>query len=143
MSATRRSIINFPGRGASVFLKVKDEHKKKINQDTIKDKNKNKDNNDSKESPRKELGASLLNIAFTGSAVGSEHGTTLLGLTTDDPLSVDYEIFQNHEFLFENIVLEGGGIKGLAYVGALMVCTYVLLLLKCLNYGFSFKSLHL
>ena len=130
MSATRRSIINFPGRGASVFLKVKDEHKKKINQDTIKDKNKNKDNNDSKESARKELGASLLNIAFTGSAVGSEHGTTLLGLTTDDPLSVDYEIFQNHEFLFENIVLEGGGIKGLAYVGALMVCTYVAFTLK-------------
>ena len=124
MTATRRSIINFPGRGASVFVKVKDEYKKKINQNAIKDKEKNKDSKDSKEPARKELGASLLNIGFTGSAVGSEHGTTLLGLTTDDPLAVDYEIFQKHKFPFENIVLEGGGIKGLAYVGALMVCTY-------------------
>ena len=124
MTATRRSIINFPGRGASVFVKVKDEHKKKINQDAIKDKEKHKDRNDSNECARKELGTSLLNIAFAGSAVGSEHGTNLLGLTTDDPLAVDYEIFQKHEFPFENIVLEGGGIEGLAYVGALMVCPY-------------------
>ena len=30
--------------------------------------------------------------------------------------------FQDYDFAFENLVLEGGGAKGIAYVGAMKVC---------------------
>ena len=69
----------------------------------------------------------LLSFGSVGSALASQNGTTLIDFTSDDPLAVDYEIFMNHNFPFENIVLEGGGIKGLAYTGALMVSIVIYL----------------
>ena len=65
----------------------------------------------------------LINMAYVGSAMASEKSTTLINYMTDDPETFDYEILRNFNFPFENIVFEGGGIKGLSYAGALMVRT--------------------
>ena len=123
---TNRSVINDPLRRTSTFNSSKNKYNKKERRKerTTKKhaklkKDSNKNNNIAENFS---IHANVVSFASVGSAVASEKGTTLLGYTKDDPLQTDFEIFRNHEFPFENIVLEGGGIKGLAYAGALMVC---------------------
>lgn len=118
-----RSFINFPQnskRKSSTKYKNVKERKKKTKEK--KDLNGNK-------SVISNLNVknNLLSFGSVGSALASQNGTTLIDFTSDDPLAVDYEIFMNHNFPFENIVLEGGGIKGLAYTGALMVSIVIYL----------------
>lgn len=122
-----RSIINDPSRCKSVYTKnrkrySKEDRKKKKNVQNA------KDSNGANVVSNLNVTSNLLSFASLGSAVASENSAALLGSTTEDPYAVDYEIFRNHDFPFENIVLEGGGIKGLAYGGALMVCKLMLCL---------------
>lgn len=122
---TNRSVINGPLRRISTYYNSK----KKYNKKKAKKERAKKKHTKLKKDPNKNtnvvqsfnINANVVSLASVGSAVASEKGTTLLGYTKDDPLEIDFEIFRNHEFPFENIVLEGGGIKGLAYAGALMV----------------------
>ena len=115
-----RSIINDPTRCKSVYMKNKRRYSK-VDRKKKKNVKNTKDSNGATVVSNLNVTTNLLSFASLGSAVASENTATLLGCTTDDPYAVDYEIFQNYEFPFENIVLEGGGIKGLAYGGALMV----------------------
>jgi len=69
-----------------------------------------------------DLNTPLLKAGICGAGLMSgqwSHG--LLETTLDDTVAVDYAIFNSFDFPFKNIVFEGGGIKGLAYVGALQV----------------------
>ena len=116
-----RSIINDPSRCKSLYMKNKRRYSK-VDRKKKKNVQSTKDSNGVTVVSNRNVASNLLSFASLGSAVASENSAALLGSTTDDPHAVDYEIFRNHEFPFENIVLEGGGIKGLAYGGALMVC---------------------
>ena len=122
---TNRSVINDPLRRTSAFNSSKNKYNKKERKKEITKKKHVKLKKDSNKNnnivENFSINANVVSFASVGSAVASEKGTTLLGYTKDNPLEIDFEIFRNHEFPFENIVLEGGGIKGLAYAGALMV----------------------
>ena len=120
-----RSFINFPQNSKR---KSSTKYKKK-NVKERKKKTKEKEDLNGNKSVISNLNVknNLLSFGSVGSALASQNGTTLIDFTSDDPLAVDYEIFMNHNFPFENIVLEGGGIKGLAYTGALMVSIVIYL----------------
>ena len=114
-----RSFINFPQRSKR---KKSTKYEKKSVKEKKKKTKGNKDLNGNKSViSNLNVKNNLLSFGSVGCALASQNGTTLIDFTSDDPLAVDYEIFMNHNFPFENIVLEGGGIKGLAYTGALMV----------------------
>ena len=119
---TNRSVINNPLLTMSTLRSIEKKYikKKYIKKDRIKQRIKRehtKLENDLNESTvliqKLNTKANVVSFASLGSAVASEYGTTLIGLTKDDPLEIDFEIFRNHKFPFENIVLKGGGIKGL------------------------------
>ena len=63
----------------------------------------------------------MLYAGTIGSTFGSLSGTKLLATIVDDKKTVDDDIFNNFDFPFTNLVFEGGGNKGMAYVGALQV----------------------
>jgi len=68
------------------------------------------------------VNADLLKAGVFGAGLMSGQSSQgLLETTLDDALAIDYAIFNNFNFPFKNIVFEGGGMKGLAYVGALQV----------------------
>ena len=60
-----------------------------------------------------------------GSGVASYSSLQLFKTVADDDEEGDDEIFKDVEFPFENLVFEGGGNKGMAYVGALKVCSLI------------------
>ena len=120
-----RSFINFPRRSKR---KNSTKYKKKNVKEKKKETKGEKDLNGNKSViSNLNVKNNLLSFGSVGSALASQNGTTLIEFTSDDPLAVDYEIFRNHNFPFENIILEGGGIKGLAYTGALMVSIVIYL----------------
>ena len=55
------------------------------------------------------------------SSLASLSSSQLFSAVADDPGFVDQDIFTNYVFPFENLIFEGGGNKGMAYVGALKV----------------------
>lgn len=63
----------------------------------------------------------MLNAGTLGSMFGSVSSTQFLATVADDSRAVDDDIYNNFEFPFQNLILEGGGNKGMAYVGALKV----------------------
>ena len=112
-------------RKKSSIYRLKNQYKSEKNcprkKKTRKKKPKRDSSNDDTVIPNANVKNNLLTFGSLGSALATGNGTTLIEFTSEDPLAIDYEIFLNHKFPFENIVLEGGGIKGLAYAGALMV----------------------
>ncbi|XP_065053655.1 uncharacterized protein LOC135682618 isoform X2 [Rhopilema esculentum] len=60
-------------------------------------------------------------IAGTIGSIASFSGSQLFSTMVDDAEKVDVNIFNNFEFPIRNLVFEGGGNKGMAYVGALQV----------------------
>ena len=56
--------------------------------------------------------------------MGSKSSMQLIATVADDLQAVDDDIFKNYDFPFENLVFEGGGNKGMAYVGALRVSLF-------------------
>ena len=70
----------------------------------------------------------MLFAGTVGSTLGSLSGTKLLATIVDDNKTVDDDIFKNFDFPFTNLVFEGGGNKGMAYVGALQVSVVSLLI---------------
>ena len=70
------------------------------------------------------------------STFASKTGSKLLAAAIDDSKAIDDNIFRNFEYPFTNLVFEGGGNKGMAYVGALQVrfflMVYIIVLLICL-----------
>ena len=102
------------------YIKKKYIKKKYINKDRIKQRIKRehtkleKDLNESTVLIQKlNTKANVVSFASLGSAVAFEYETTLIGLSKDDPLEIDFEKFRYHKFPFENIGLKCGGIKGL------------------------------
>lgn len=67
------------------------------------------------------LDKDALLAATIASTVASETGSKLLSAVVDDNNIIDDLIFKNFEYPFTNLVFEGGGNKGMAYVGALQV----------------------
>ncbi|XP_066912255.1 uncharacterized protein [Clytia hemisphaerica] len=63
----------------------------------------------------------MLNAGTLGGMFGSVSSTRLLQTVIDDKRAVEEDIYKNFDFPFENLILEGGGNKGMAYVGALQV----------------------
>lgn len=63
----------------------------------------------------------MLNAGTLGGMFGSVTSTKLLASVIDDKRAVEDDIYKNFDFPFENLILEGGGNKGMAYVGALEV----------------------
>ena len=63
----------------------------------------------------------MLFAGVIGSTMGSKSSMQLIATVADDLQAVDDDIFKNYDFPFENLVFEGGGNKGMAYVGALRV----------------------
>lgn len=63
----------------------------------------------------------MLNAGTLGGMFGSVSSTRLLTSVIDDKRAVEEDIYKNFDFPFENLILEGGGNKGMAYVGALQV----------------------
>ena len=63
----------------------------------------------------------MLNAGTLGGMFGSVSSTKLLQTVMDDKRAVEEDIYKNFDFPFENLILEGGGNKGMAYVGALQV----------------------
>ena len=63
----------------------------------------------------------MLNAGTLGGMFGSVTSTKLLATVMDDKRAVEEDIYKNFDFPFENLILEGGGNKGMAYVGALEV----------------------
>ncbi len=64
--------------------------------------------------------ASVIQAGTIGS-IASFSGSQLVCTVADDSESVDNDIFNNFEFPLYNLVFEGGGNKGMAYVGVLQV----------------------
>ena len=60
-------------------------------------------------------------LAGTIGSIASFSGSQLFSTVVDDADKVDVDIFNNFEFPLRNLVFEGGGNKGMAYVGALQV----------------------
>lgn len=63
----------------------------------------------------------MLNAGTLGGMFGSVSSTKLLTSVMDDKKAVEEDIYRNFDFPFENLILEGGGNKGMAYVGAIQV----------------------
>ena len=63
----------------------------------------------------------MLNAGTLGGMFGSVSSTKFLTSVQDDKRAVEEDIYKNFDFPFENLILEGGGNKGMAYVGALQV----------------------
>ncbi len=59
--------------------------------------------------------------AGTIGSIASFSGSQLFSTVLDDSGSVDTDIFNNFEFPIHNLAFEGGGNKGMAYVGVLQV----------------------
>eukprot|EP00794_Sanderia_malayensis_P003397 gene3397-3887_t len=59
--------------------------------------------------------------AGTVGSIASFSGSQLFSTVVEDHESVDTDIFNNFEFPLTNLVFEGGGNKGMAYVGVLEV----------------------
>ena len=60
-------------------------------------------------------------LAGTIGSIASFSGSKLFSTVVDDADKVDTDIFNNFEFPITNLVFEGGGNKGMAYVGAIQV----------------------
>ena len=60
-------------------------------------------------------------LAGTIGSIASFSGSRLFSKVVDDADKVDADIFNNFEFPITNLVFEGGGNKGMAYVGAIQV----------------------
>jgi len=67
------------------------------------------------------INSELLYAGTVGSTIASLSATKLIETMVDDNKVVDEDIFKNYDFPFMNLVFEGGGNKGMAYVGALQV----------------------
>lgn len=61
-------------------------------------------------------------LAGTIGSIASFSGSRLFSKVVDDADKVDADIFNNFDFPITNLVFEGGGNKGMAYVGAIRVC---------------------
>ena len=70
--------------------------------------------------PKSDLQSVLL-AGTLGSSVASYSSSQLFRTVVDDVGIVDDDMFRNFDFPFENLIFEGGGNKGMAYVGALKV----------------------
>jgi len=60
-------------------------------------------------------------LAGTLGSIASFSGSRLFSSVVDDAEKVDVDIFNNFDFPITNLVFEGGGNKGMAYVGAIQV----------------------
>lgn len=60
-------------------------------------------------------------LAGTIGSIASFSGSKLFSTVVGDADKVDVDIFNNFNFPMENLVFEGGGNKGMAYVGTLKV----------------------
>lgn len=60
-------------------------------------------------------------LAGTIGSIASFSSSKLFSSMVDDAEKVDVDIFNNFEFPLRNLVFEGGGNKGMAYVGAIQV----------------------
>ncbi len=70
---------------------------------------------------KKKISTSSVNdLHIALSSVASQTASKLV-LENISAELLDEEMYENHEFSFENLVFEGGGNKGMAYVGALQV----------------------
>ena len=72
------------------------------------------------------VGASAGEVGFvvqagTIGSIASFSGSQLFSTIVDNSDSVDADIFNNFEFPITNLVFEGGGNKGMSYVGVLQV----------------------
>ena len=69
-------------------------------------------------------------LAGTLGSIASFSGSRLFSKVVDDAEKVDADIFNNFDFPITNLVFEGGGNKGMAYVGAIQVRTDSIVKLK-------------
>lgn len=86
------------------------------------------------------VNSEMLFAGTIGSTIGSLSSSRLLATINDDKQAVDEDILKNYDFPFTNLVFEGGGNKGMAYVGALKVCSYFycyIIIKKCSEKVFS------
>ena len=67
------------------------------------------------------VNSKIIQAGTVGSTLGSSAATLLMETVADNSNMVDDDIFENYDFPFTNLVFEGGGNKGMAYVGALQV----------------------
>ena len=82
---------------------------------------------------------SALGAGSLVSRIASERGSQMITLASvDGGNKIDDEIFKNYEYPFTNLVFEGGGNKGMAYVGALEVCLFSFLMMNCFYLSYSY-----
>ena len=77
------------------------------------------------------VNSEMLFAGTVGSTIASSSATQLLETVADDTTVVDDDIFKNYDFPFTNLVFEGGGNKGMAYVGSLQVTFLCLTVFVC------------
>ncbi len=65
---------------------------------------------------------SIFSVSQISSILGSFRGSKVIeAVNSGFATQLDYSIFLRCDFPFENLIFEGGGNKGTAYVGALQV----------------------
>lgn len=87
----------------------------------IQDKIKKTSSEYSKKFLESRVNSKMIQSGTVGSTLGSSGATLLMETVADNNNMVDDDIFKNYDFPFTNLVFEGGGNKGMAYVGALQV----------------------
>lgn len=87
----------------------------------IQDKIKKTSSEYSKKFLESRVNSKMIQAGTVGSTLGSSAATLLVETVADNNNMVDDDIFKNYDFPFTNLVFEGGGNKGMAYVGALQV----------------------
>ena len=87
----------------------------------IQDKIKKRSSEYSKKFLESRVNSKMIQAGTVGSTLGSSAATLLMETVADNNNMVDDDIFKNYDFPFTNLVFEGGGNKGMAYVGALQV----------------------
>ena len=92
----------------------------------IKNKIKKESSESSKEFLEPQVNSKIIQAGTVGSTLGSSAATLLMETVADNNNVVDDDIFKNCDFPFTNLVFEGGGNKGMAYVGALQVVFYLM-----------------
>lgn len=87
----------------------------------IKNKIKKGSSESSKEFLEPQVNSKIIQAGTVGSTLGSSAATLLMETVADNSNMVDDDIFKNYDFPFTNLVFEGGGNEGMAYIGALQV----------------------